>query len=818
MKEDVEGMIEQVENTGDMRRTQQVNGKNVAERLKEVDDLVNSGKNFTNKDVEIAHKLPLKAIEMPQDETVGLDLMLQKVWNGIEEDNVGVIGLYGMGGAGKTTLSKRIHNELVHTRPDFNLVMWVVVSKDLNVNSIMDKIRKKVGIEDDTWRKYSDQDERSAKIYEVLKRRKFVLILDDIWEKVELNMIGVPHPKETDFQSKVLFTTRFEDVCAQMDAQTIFKVECLNQKEAFELFCKKVGDDTLNSHPEIPKLAMEMALECKGLPLALIVLGCAMAGKKSLEAWEHTRNNLKTSSWTALGLEKKVLSILKFSYDQLPDETHKNCFLYCALYPEDHEIPVCDLIDKWIGEGFLGRKDRMKSIQDMRGHGEFVIETLKSSCLLESVEDDITLSRTVKMHDVIRDMALWLARDQDKNQNKILVEGDVFSRVSQDMENVERISIIGNSKEFHIMGAFPNLTTLVLESATECRKVIGLSNIQHMEKLKVLILRSLIATIEIPPEIGSLVLLEHLSLKGGMWASQFPMGLKKLKNLKLFSLEISGGDLVSIPLEVISSLEQLRILRFTSYADGTRSEEIEFLEKLECLPMLEELCIELSTEDGLKKLLNSTKLQSCVRSLRLIWITNTQVNMQLVLEHMPRMKQLMKMEFWRLKLEDSCTIFASSSCSSLRMLQSATFFVLSSVTHLTWLKYAPQLQHLYICGLNSLEDVIKGEIEKEEEDKGRDRESTIVDNNNDIFSRLVELKMHHLPKLKAIHKTPLSFPSLRSIVIERCPKLNKLPLDSSSANKLKEIKGYRRWWDNLEWDDPAIKLKFQSKFQAALTH
>ncbi|KAF7843316.1 putative disease resistance protein [Senna tora] len=810
MKEDVEAKIEQVENTGDMRRTQQVNGKNVAEMLKEVDDLVNTGKSFTSKDVELAQKLPLKAIEMPQDETVGSDLMLQKVWNSIEEDNVGVIGLYGMGGAGKTTLSKRINNELVHRRPDFNLVMWVVVSKDLNVDSVMDKIRKKVGIEDHTWGDCSDQDDRIAKIYRVLKRKKFVLILDDIWERVDLKMIGVPHPKETNFQSKVLFTTRSEDVCAQMDAQKKHKVECLKEEEAFELFCKKVGDDTLKSHPEIPKLAMEMALECKGLPLALIVVGCAMAGKKSLEAWEHSKNNLKTSSWTALSLETKVLSILKFSYDQLPDETHKNCFLYCALYPEDHEIPVRDLIDKWIGEGFLCRKDRVTSIRDMRGHGEFVIETLKSSCLLESVEDDITLSRTVKMHDVIRDMALWLARDQDKNRNKILAEGDAILQVSRDdvnnfdqtRENVERVSII-NFDEFHIpMGAFPNLTTLVLESTSRNVKVTGLSNIQYMKKLKVLTLESFSATIELPAEIGGLVLLEYLSLEGEIWASKFPMELKNLKKLKLFSLKISGGDLVSIPSEVISSLEQLRILRFISDAKGTRSEEIELLEKLESLPMLEEVCIELTTENGLKKLLESTKLQSCIRYLCLKDM-ETQINMPLVLECMSRsMKQLMEIKFWMCcYMKDCSTIFAS--WCSLSMLQSAEFSELDLVTHLTWLKYAPQLQYLFIGYIDSLEEVIK-----EEEDKGRD--SSIVDNN--IFSRLVQLHLYGLPKLKSIHNTPLSFPSLRSVTILNCPKLNKLPFCSAN-DKLKEILVEQSWCDNLEWDDVAIKHKFQSKFQ-----
>ncbi|RHN62528.1 putative P-loop containing nucleoside triphosphate hydrolase [Medicago truncatula] len=67
---------------------------------------------------------------MPCGETVGLDLMVDKVWHSLEDDNVGIIGLYGMGVAGKTTLMKRIHNELGKRGHSFDIVMWAVFSED----------------------------------------------------------------------------------------------------------------------------------------------------------------------------------------------------------------------------------------------------------------------------------------------------------------------------------------------------------------------------------------------------------------------------------------------------------------------------------------------------------------------------------------------------------------------------------------------------------------------------------------------------------------------------------------------------------------
>ncbi|KAI9107780.1 hypothetical protein K1719_021116 [Acacia pycnantha] len=146
-----------------------------------VDTLAAEGKKYSENFI-IAHRRPPEPIEMPLDEVVGLDLMFDKVWKSIEEVNVDIIGLYGMGGAGKTSLLKKINNEFVKRRLGFDFVIWVVVSKKPNLDSIMDTIRKFIRIEDDIWTYCSDQDQKAAKIYGVLKQKKFVLLLDDIWD------------------------------------------------------------------------------------------------------------------------------------------------------------------------------------------------------------------------------------------------------------------------------------------------------------------------------------------------------------------------------------------------------------------------------------------------------------------------------------------------------------------------------------------------------------------------------------------------------------------------------------------------------------
>ncbi|KAK4252826.1 hypothetical protein QN277_010973 [Acacia crassicarpa] len=298
-------------------------GKKVAKMLSEVDDLNTMGQRF-GKDNQITHKLPRKPInQIPLDEIVGQDFIFDKVWNSIEANDVGVIGLYGTGGVGKTTLLKKINNELGKRRLDF-FVIWVVVSKEPDSDRIMDNIRKSVRIGDSNWSLCNNQEEKSSMILGALKKKKFVLLLDDVWERLDLSSVGVPHPQDIEFESKVLFTTRLKDVCAKMQAQKSFKLEFLKEEEALELFHKKVGEETINSHPKIKVLAKEMAVECKGLPLALIVVGSAMAGVESIEAWEGSKISLTSSLWIAPDLETKVFSILKLSYDRLPDDTHKN--------------------------------------------------------------------------------------------------------------------------------------------------------------------------------------------------------------------------------------------------------------------------------------------------------------------------------------------------------------------------------------------------------------------------------------------------------------------------------------------------------------
>ncbi|XP_061367667.1 probable disease resistance protein At5g63020 [Gastrolobium bilobum] len=723
-------------------------GKRVVAMLREVDGL--SEKRL----VDIAYNLHSGVVdEMPYVETIGLDLMLNRVWNTIEDKNVNMIGLYGMGGAGKTTLMKRIHGEFGKRQHNFDIVLWVVVSRYCDIDKIMDSIRKSLGINDYIWDK-RNPDERVATIYRVLKTKKFVLMLDDLWGELELEKVGVPHPKDTNNHSKVLFTTRNEDVCAKMQAGKKFEVERLGEQEAFELFCKMVGEETLRSHTDIQMLAWDIAKLCKGLPLALVTVGRAMSGVKSVAAWSQAMGDLTRFSFIGLKLEKDMFRILTFSYDRLPDETHKSCFLYCALYPKDYEVEVKDLIDRWIGEGFLGKGRMKKSIYDMYEEGESIIEKLKLSCLLEGVEDYRNGTFRIKMHDVIRDMALWLARDGDRNKDKVVVEGEALGMSEMDFErlnDVERISIINAASGSWQVPSCPNLLTLCVRG--DDVNITDFSNLESMTRLKVLDLSD--NDIDHPlTEIKELMRLEYLNLSFTKIRNGLQIGWKNLKMLRVLLMEYLNCNIIS--LKEIESLKQLKVFRLISYFGSLSAEEEKaLLEKLECLPKLEELCIELRTTPGLHKLLESNKLRDCLRRFLLRSITSFDMASFLA----SGMKHLEWIDLREIEnIKESSPIADTFHLPKLRQVQIVDC---QSITHLTWLRYAPLLEYLYVANCDSIEEVVK----EAEDDR---------DNSNDIFPNLRHLSLNHLPKLKSIHKRALAFPSLEFIAIGDCRNLRTL--------------------------------------------
>ncbi|XP_034678059.1 probable disease resistance protein At5g63020 isoform X2 [Vitis riparia] len=760
-------------------------GKRVSRKIRAVAALRSKANHFH----EVAVPLPSPpVIERPLEKTVGLDSPFLEVWRWLQDEQIRTIGIYGMGGVGKTALLKKINNKFLQPSHDFDVVIWVVVSKPTNLQRVHETLRNKLEIPDGRWKNRSE-DEKAAEIFAVLKTKKFVLLLDDIWEPLDLLKVGIPLSTFGNM-SKIVFTTRSADVCRDMEAQKSIKVECLAWEEALTLFWAKVGEDTLNSHPDILKLSEIVVGECKGLPLALIIIGRAMAGARTPEDWEKKIKMLKNYPAKFPGMGDSLFPVLAFSYDSLPDEAVKSCFLYCSLFPEDYEISPQHLIELWLGEGFL---DEYDGIQAARNQGEEIIERLKDVCLLENGRSQ--KQEYLKMHDVIRDMALWLASENGKKKNKFVVKDQVGLIRAHEVEKwneTQRISLWESRiEELREPPCFPNIETF--SASGKCIKSFPSGFFAYMPIIRVLDLSNNYELIELPVEIGNLVNLQYLNLSRTS-IENIPVELKNLKNLKYLILD-NMNSLQPLPSQMLSVLSSLQL--FSMFNSPYKGDHRTLLEDLEQLEYINDISIDLTTVFSAQALFNSHKLQSSTRRLRLFnckslnlvqlspYIETLHISfchafkdVQISLE-----KEVLHSKFPRhgYCLYHLCHV-SISWCSKL--------------LNLTWLIYAPNLKFLSIDDCGSLEEVV--EIEKSEVSE--------LELNFDLFSRLVSLTLINLPKLRSICRWRQSFPSLREITVLGCPRIRKLPFDSDTgtSKNLEKIIGEQEWWDGLEWEDKTI--------------
>ncbi|KAL2531061.1 putative disease resistance protein [Forsythia ovata] len=322
------------------------------------------------------------------------------IWASLMDDNILSIGIYGMGGVGKTTVAMHAHDKLLNEPKFSGHVYWITVSQEFSIHKLQSDIAQALKLD---FAHGSDEKKRAAQLFQTFqKRRSFVLILDDVWKQIVAEKIGIPPRRDG---CKLVITSRSKEVCHRMGCQRIIKVNTLSEQEAWELFLKKLGRDEL--HPEVEEICKKMVKRCGGLPLALVTLAGSMRGVTDIHEWRDASEELKESCMGRADMENEVLPILLYSYDRLRDPKLQRCFLYCSLYPEDFSIKREELIENFISEELMDRRLSWRAEND-QGHA--ILNQLERACLLERAYSVYFDVYHVKMHDLIRDMALGITK------------------------------------------------------------------------------------------------------------------------------------------------------------------------------------------------------------------------------------------------------------------------------------------------------------------------------------------------------------------------------------------------------------------------
>ncbi|KAK1584025.1 hypothetical protein Q3G72_029159 [Acer saccharum] len=234
----------------------------------------------------------------------------------------------------------------------------------------------------------------------------------------------------------ILLTTRQQQVCSSMGCQSRIQLNTLNEEEGLILLRKHAGIYNADVSPTLNALAKEVVGECGCLPIAIEAIGSALR-EKDVDEWKVVSDKLKMSKFPDIEtVDQNVYACLKLSYDYLKAEETKFCFLLCSLFPEDYEIDLEELLRYGLGLDVYGDAE---SIEDARTQLRVTINNLKSSCLLLDAKEGF-----VKMHDLVRDVALWIT---SKGENDFMFKAvmRLMERPRhQGLEQCTAISLMGN--------------------------------------------------------------------------------------------------------------------------------------------------------------------------------------------------------------------------------------------------------------------------------------------------------------------------------------------------------------------------------------
>ncbi|KAF2591717.1 hypothetical protein F2Q70_00039989 [Brassica cretica] len=519
-----------------------------------------------------------------------------------------------------------------------------------------------------------------------------------------------------------------------------------------------------------------------------------MACKRTVHEWCHAVDVLTSSATEFSGMEDEILPVLKYSYDNLSGEMVRSCFLYCSLFPEDYHIDKERLVEYWIGEGFVSEKE---SRERTLNQGYEIVGTLVRACLLMEERKDKSY---VKMHDVVREMALWISSDFGNQKERCVVRAGVGLREVPKLKEwatVRKMSLMNNGiEEIFDSHECGELTTLFLQKNAFV-KISG-EFFRCMPHLAVLDLSENHSLEELPEEISELGSLRYLDVSYTC-VNQLPVGLWELKKLIHLNLEHMSrlGSILGI-----SSLWNLRTLGLRGLVLDMR-----LVNELELLEHLQVVTIDISSASVVKPLLWSHRLVVCIREVDFKYLEEESTRV-LTLPTIVNLRRLSIKRCGMREIEIEKT--TSSSSSSWNKIHTAPYFsnlskVFITKCHglkdLTWLLFAPNLAFLQVSFSRQLEDIIN-----QEKAASVENAATIVP-----FRRLETLHLSALRGLERIYWNALPFPCLKVIHVEKCWKLRKLPLDSNSGAGGKELVlsyGDREWIEKLEWEDQATRVRF----------
>ncbi|CAK8536010.1 unnamed protein product [Lathyrus sativus] len=302
-----------------------------------------------------------------------------------QSNDVLLLGVWGMGGVGKTTIAKAIYNKIGRNFDGRSFLA--------NIREVWEENASQVNLQEklllDIFKKMSTkiQSTENGKIIlkDKLCHRRVLIVLDDVNTLDQLNALCGSH-KWFGSGSRIIITTRDRHILRGNRVNQVYEMKNMNESESIELFswhAFKQASPT-KDFSEISKNVVEYS---GGLPLALEVLGSYLFDRELIE-WHSVLEKLKIIP------NDQVQKKLKISYDGLNDYTEKEIFLDIACF--------------FIG---MDRNDVIPVLNGSRLFAEIGISILVERSLV--IVDD---KNKLGMHDLLRDMGREIVREKSPEE------------------------------------------------------------------------------------------------------------------------------------------------------------------------------------------------------------------------------------------------------------------------------------------------------------------------------------------------------------------------------------------------------------------
>ncbi|GLT25971.1 hypothetical protein SLA2020_010690 [Shorea laevis] len=594
--------------------------KNIKARRDALDLKIEDGTNRA-----VTQRIPTTGV--PESHVFGRgkdkDAILQKLL--INEDSTkcfSVIPIVGIRGLGKTTLASLVYND-EKLEGVFGPKAWVCVSDEFDDLRIAISILDQMNVKSDS----KDPAVIHSKLKEMLSGQKFLLVLDDVWNNnyhlwnrlQGLFMLGAPG-------SKIIVTTRDEKVAKSMRGDDwVYHLDLFPDNECLSLLARHALEtENFDSYGHLKGIGEEIVKKCKGLPLAITTIGGLLREDRlNPNKW---REVLNSEIWKVSEEIGGVLPALRLSYHHLPSHL-KQCFAFCAIFPNDFELDEDDLVLLWMAQGFLRQHQQIDGMKEMKRLGHQYFRDLLLRSFFQRSRSNSSL---FVMHDLVielaRDVASETCYQLDMSVNKKLEVTRHFSFFPSEYDTYQRFEMMEKMKSLRtflpasgygwnflsnkvVHDLFSNLRCLrvlcfngyriqkVPDSIGDLKLLcyINLSwtgiqslpdSMSFLVYLQTLILRYCGKLTQLPKGIVNLVDLLHLDIASTWSLKELPSGIGGLTNLLTLSKFVIGGGL---KLGELKNLKQLQgdllisnLHKVSNFRDASEANlhEIEGLDKL----------------------------------------------------------------------------------------------------------------------------------------------------------------------------------------------------------------------------------------------